>query len=283
VSTSRIIFESRSLLLPLIVLRTTSGVSPASFFAKGLTSIRQIVLLLSIKTSFFLFYHRKYLTMTHQTTNTRKKRFPLTEDQLLRKESESVGSHDIDTSEKVSTRYTGCDEGSLSNEANGSRGDEKSHIKKQLGSQQTNKVATLRYIVIGALVFSAAAVCTGTYILARQAELKSFMTSYDGASAKIVTSFESLQIKLGLVNMIGIAATTYGSVHNKVNDTASSSSTTKKATQWPFITISNFHQTASTIRSLAGVLYVSISPLVSENDRREWEEYVVIPDSTRWM
>jgi hypothetical protein len=51
---------------------------------------------------------------------------------------------------------------------------------------------------------------------------------------------------------------------------------------WPFVTLSSFQQRSSTARKLADALFVTISPIVSELNRKEWEDFVTLEDSY-WM
>lgn len=190
-------------------------------------------------------------------------------------ESESITNGDLeyDKSGSVSGETT-------SNDNSANDGD-KDDIKKRISNQETKKVAILRYLVLAVLVSSAAAVCTATYLLSRDAEQDAYTTQYDGSSAKIVASFESLNERIGIVNMIGIAATDYGLMYN--GSVSDGNADAEIVTNWPFLTVPHFHQTASTVRSLSGALHISISPLVKESQRTEWEEYVTLPQSKSWM
>jgi hypothetical protein len=51
---------------------------------------------------------------------------------------------------------------------------------------------------------------------------------------------------------------------------------------WPFVTLSSFQQRAATAKEESGALYVHINHMVSESDRKKWEEFVVGEDSN-WM
>lgn len=44
---------------------------------------------------------------------------------------------------------------------------------------------------------------------------------------------------------------------------------------WPFVTVPNFYVQAAKIKLLSDVGYIMVNPLVTNENRREWEDYVV--------
>ena len=76
--------------------------------------------------------------------------------------------------------------------------------------------------------------------------------------------------KVGSINSIGIALTSQG-----YNDGNNSSS-------WPFVTLPAFQQRSASARLLSNALFISTAPIVTEDNRDQWEEYSV-GDSKNWM
>jgi hypothetical protein len=89
-------------------------------------------------------------------------------------------------------------------------------IRNELANQkETRHVDLLRYFVIFILVCSAAALSTVTYFLIQSSKNDVMMTQYNGAASKVIVSFDKIIEKIGLLNMVGIAATTYGRQNNE--------------------------------------------------------------------
>jgi hypothetical protein len=150
---------------------------------------------------------------------------------------------------------------------------DRDYIRKELANQkETLYVDLLRYFVIVILVCSAATISTITYMLIEKSEQDAMTSQYNGAASKVIESFEMIIHKIGLFNTIGIAATTYGHL-------SENSGTTK----WPFVTIPDFQQAASTARLLSGSIHTSFAPIVQNQYRTAWEEFVVQPENTIWM
>lgn len=115
------------------------------------------------------------------------------------------------------------------------------------------------------LVAAASAVSAVVFIITRSSEADGFETQYAGASQKIVEAFQGIvEQKFGAISSMGVATIAHGVDHVRT---------------WPRVTLSSFQQRAGTAKSVSGALFVSLSPNVGEQDRLEWEEYVVSDDS----
>lgn len=115
----------------------------------------------------------------------------------------------------------------------------------------------------------AATVAFVIYYITTQAETDEFESQFEGISEKILASFLDIVDNAGSIVSVGKAATIYG-LDNK-NST------------WPFHTISNYQERAATARLLSGALFISMLHIVSDEDRDEWEKYVVGPERKKWM
>jgi hypothetical protein len=108
------------------------------------------------------------------------------------------------------------------------------------------------------------------YFIAKRAEQESFYSQFDGASNKIIESFENIVTKIGSINAIGIALTSQGYSDHSVKS------------NWPFVTLPSFQQRAASARILSNALFITSVPIVNENNRDAWEEYSV-GENKYWM
>jgi hypothetical protein len=118
------------------------------------------------------------------------------------------------------------------------------------------------------LLLAAVGVSIAVFLITKSSETEEFENQYEGAAEEIVESFEGIIEKVGTISSIGVEAISHGMDRPDV--------------RWPFITLSSFQQRLSTARILSGALYVTISPLVSDGERYEWEKYVV-GEQSDWM
>ena len=151
----------------------------------------------------------------------------------------------------------------------GSRATEDSEaIKEQLSKRETQAVFRLRLLVILVLLGAAAAVSIVVYYITEKAQVSEFHIQYDGVSEKVLQSFSGIIFEMGAISGLAVAASAH-SVDYK--------------SDWPFLTLSNFQQRAGNARTLSQALYVSLNPIVTEENRAKWEEYVLSNSNNYWM
>ena len=172
-------------------------------------------------------------------------------------ESKSEGSSEIDESTSTGKR------------SNPTKADTNLDIREQLSRRDTNSVNRLRVLTIALTALVAIGISSLVFILTSGAETEVFETNYEGIAGKILDSFYSIIDRAGSISSLGIAATVHGLEHSD--------------SPWPFMTLSAFEQRSATTRKISGSYFVSIEPLVTDNDRIKWEQYVVRNESTRWM
>jgi hypothetical protein len=51
---------------------------------------------------------------------------------------------------------------------------------------------------------------------------------------------------------------------------------------WPFVTLSSFQERAATVMRLSGALYIGLNPVVTEANRKEWENYTNYHPDANW-
>jgi hypothetical protein len=144
-------------------------------------------------------------------------------------------------------------------------------IKAKLSRNETQKISRLRFVFIGINLTVAGIVAFVIHRTAEHAEQQSFDQQYNATVDKLTESFSSIGQRVGSISSVGHAATIYGF------DQSSTFSS-----RWPFITVTHFQQRSATARLLSGSLYMSIPPIVLEEDRKEWETYIMGSDRN-WM
>jgi hypothetical protein len=149
-------------------------------------------------------------------------------------------------------------------------GDVKNDFESNLAKQGTRQVDILRYTVIAILMLSAFGVSVVVFFLTKRAQQQQFDAQYYGAAAKITTSIGTVIDKIDMINAVGMAATIQG-MNEDLN-----------TTYWPFVTLPSFEQRVASAKASSGALLMSLMPIVSENDRDEWEFYSV-EKGTTWM
>jgi hypothetical protein len=140
--------------------------------------------------------------------------------------------------------------------------------KERLGQAETKAVFRLRLVVFLVMLLAAVAVSVTIYIITSRAEAEEFESQFDGAASKIAETFQDVvHQKVAAISSLAVAIIAHGVDHSR---------------NWPFVTLSSFQQRSSTARKLADALFVTISPIVSDGNRKEWEDFVALDDSY-WM
>jgi hypothetical protein len=140
--------------------------------------------------------------------------------------------------------------------------------KERLGQAETNAVFRLRLLVFLVMLLAAIAVSVTIYFITSGAEQDEFESQFDGAASKVLETFNNVvEQKVAAISSLAVAIIAHGIDHSR---------------DWPFVTLSAFQQRSSTARKLADALFVTISPIVSDENRKEWEDFVVTEDSY-WM
>ena len=145
--------------------------------------------------------------------------------------------------------------------------DEINSIKDQLTKKETRDVFRLRVLVITVLLLAGTGVSVVVCMITKKAMDDEFRLQYNGASEKVLASFDGILTQMGAISGLGIAYTAQSINYNN---------------QWPFVTLSHFQERAVNARKLSQTLYVSLNPVVTREDRKAWEEYVLGPDNY-WM
>jgi hypothetical protein len=141
-------------------------------------------------------------------------------------------------------------------------------IKERLGQAETNAVFRLRLLVFLVMMLAAFTISVTIYLITSGAEQDEFESQFDGAANKVLETFNNVvEEKVAAISSLAVAIIAHGVDHSR---------------DWPFVTLSSFQQRSSTARKLADALFVTISPIVSDENRKEWEDFVATDDSY-WM
>jgi hypothetical protein len=137
-----------------------------------------------------------------------------------------------------------------------------------LPEQENKALFRLRLLVMIVLLLAAISVSVVVYYITQSAEEEEFESQYEGATEKIIHSFEGIvKQKVGAISSVAVAMIAHGVDH---------------ARPWPFVTLSSFQQRSKTARGLSGALHIITMPIVNDTTRDEWEDYANEADSY-WM
>lgn len=133
--------------------------------------------------------------------------------------------------------------------------------KQTLARQETRAVSFLRPLVLGSLLLTATLVAVGVYFYASIDEQDEFETGFEIHANEIIESFhDAVEQRLGAIGTLSDDITTYA---QDLKET------------FPFVTVSNFAVRGANLRVHAEALIVHWAPLVTEENRRKWEEYAM--------
>lgn len=179
--------------------------------------------------------------------------------------SSSPSFNDGNSDSYASTRQT-------TNTANKSNGSE--NVRQTLTGSDTKNVQRLRYITLLIMFVIAIGVSLLVFALENTTEMEEFQTQYTSAANKLISSFNSIVERAGSVSSMANVATI--SAYDQSQSDPSNRS-------WPFVTLTAFEKHASVARLISGALYVSMEPLVTNDERLEWEVYVTQDKNKQWI
>eukprot|EP00977_Amphora_coffeiformis_P021284 scaffold9134_cov170-Amphora_coffeaeformis.AAC.8 len=139
--------------------------------------------------------------------------------------------------------------------------------EKQLAAKETAAVFRLRVLVLAIIFLAAVAVSLAVWFITTNSEEEDFVTNYDGASTKLVESFEEIvDQKIGALASLSVTFTSFARNENAT---------------WPFVDMNDFQQRAATARSLSDSLFLELLPIITEETRGEWEQFSV--ENKKWL
>jgi hypothetical protein len=144
----------------------------------------------------------------------------------------------------------------------GSEADNHNDSSIDFATSEKKTVFCLRLLVFLALLLSSVGVCLVVFFLTSGSQNEEFLAQYDGSATKVIDSFQEIVgQKLSAVGSLSVTATSFAKSQPNVT--------------WPFVTLVDYQDLASTARELSKSLFVALVPIVSEDNRRAWEKYSV--------
>jgi hypothetical protein len=133
---------------------------------------------------------------------------------------------------------------------------------------ESSAVFRLRMVVFVATLLAAIGVSLAVLFIMDDTENDEYRSQFDESAFTVLTSFEEIAAQqLAAIGSLSVAATLYAR--------------SQPDTTWPFVTLNDFQQRADDIRLLSNSLFVSIIPVVTEEQRPAWEEYSL--NNTGWL
>ena len=128
-----------------------------------------------------------------------------------------------------------------------------------IAKAETQAVKRLKLVVLGVLTLLAVGVALAVYYYTSGAEQVQFEDAFQGDASKVLEGLgSSLERTIGGLDLF---AAMIVSVARATNQT------------WPFVTIPNFPLIASKIRLLSQTVLLTLYPIVTQEERSEWEAY----------
>ncbi|KAL7565588.1 hypothetical protein ACA910_014300 [Epithemia clementina (nom. ined.)] len=126
---------------------------------------------------------------------------------------------------------------------------------------ETRAVHILRLLLVLVLASTATLVSLGVYRYTQQEESDKFELKYQDNAQKIVQTFQdAVERRLGAINSLSTAVTSFAWHTNQ---------------SFPFVTIPDFALRGSDLRIQADAFVIHYMPLVTDENRLEWEEYAL--------
>lgn len=186
-------------------------------------------------------------------------KFPIAEESPLTKSTLDVGNGKMYEDESSHAFSVGSVE--LQSVQSKMQKEELERQKANLARRESKAVRILRLLVLGSLVATATLVAVGTYLYATSDEKEEFKAGFESHAQKVIESFhDAVEQRLGAIGMLSDSITSYA---HDVN------------AQFPFVTVSDFAVRGANLRIRAGSLIVHWAPIVTDDNRDEWEEYAL--------
>jgi hypothetical protein len=136
-------------------------------------------------------------------------------------------------------------------------------MKNRIAMYETIAVTKQKFCVLIVLVHATIAICIVVHTMMQQSDHDNFTSQFDAANHQLVTAYQGILDHMGSISALGLTVT----VHD---------SSTDHPVRWPFVTFSLFPERAASVQAISGAWFVSINPLITEEDRRQFETYAAM-------
>ena len=176
---------------------------------------------------------------------------------------ESYDSDFDSTSGYESSTRTGGNEGSSTTEMSTTR---RSEAFNAVGSKEARQICWLRGTVLLALLGATAILSVVIHLSTKRGEFEQFEGQFGEHATKIVDAFDAnIRHGIGEIDNLAVSITSYSK---------------SSAMKWPYAVIPEFGIRAESARNLANAAFISLVPLVTDDDRKGWESFAV--RSSNW-
>ena len=128
-----------------------------------------------------------------------------------------------------------------------------------LAKAETQVVNVLRVTVLGVLTVAAVVISGGSYWFTRNQEEVAFQANFQDSVLQIMESFhDTVERNIGAASAVSTEITSYAIQSNST---------------FPFVTLPEFELAGSHLRQQSGSHIVHWLPLVTDEDRDDWEQY----------
>lgn len=129
-----------------------------------------------------------------------------------------------------------------------------------IAQKENRAVWCLRFVVVTLFTSVALAICLTVYFLATQQEQDDFERGFEEMSGKVVEGFESiLRQRLGIIESLAMDMVAYEKNTPNVS--------------FPFMTMPDFEHRAAHVGKLADAMSLAFFPLITEEQRDEFDAY----------
>ena len=181
------------------------------------------------------------------------------------------GGNESDSDVENQSSGWGTNTGGSTSGNSSSNEDDMDIIESQLTEKKSRAVNRLRACVVLVLVLASLGVSITVYMLSRKADVEAFEIQYEGNVDKILDAFTTIFTEhVGAISGLANAATAHSADHSTI---------------WPYQTLSNFHGRAGNARKLSRALHISSNHIIQggKQELKDWETYVLSPESNIWM
>ena len=131
----------------------------------------------------------------------------------------------------------------------------------ELAQKETRVVRFMKALVVAILLAATAAVMSGVYLYTRNDQVSEWEETFQGYAQQIRdTVHRNAQHKLEAIGAIALQIQTYALNNNRT---------------WPNVTVPYFEEIILTTKSLTNAYGVQLFPIITNENRAEWEAYSV--------
>ena len=146
--------------------------------------------------------------------------------------------------------------------------DDEEDGKVQLAKKENKAVLQLRLLVFDFLIVATIGVSLVVYFTTTGAERNEYESQYESVSETIIQAFHDIaNDNLAAAAGMGLDIAVHGE---------------ESSAGWPYVTLPRFQEKAATTLSQSGALHLQFNPMVTLEDRQDWEQYTTGEDSY-WM